>query len=65
MILLDAAIAGVLMYIFKIDSLISALELVCMITFLRMAMKLNGFIDSIYQAATELYLNKKENEEEM
>lgn len=63
MIILDAIIAGGLMYLFKIDDFMTGLFVTCMITFLRMSMKVSRFIDVIYQAAEDVYnLNKKEEE---
>ena len=65
MILLDAIIAGGIMYICKVDSVVDGLFITCMITFLRMSMKANNFINTLYQAAADVYLNKNENEEEI
>lgn len=60
MIIIDAMIAGVLAHFFG-TKWITVLGITCLITFLRMSLKVSNFIDVIYQAAMDVYsLNDKE-----
>lgn len=67
MIILDAIIAGILMHYFSTDWL-PVLGMTCMITFLRMSLKIDGWLNALGQginAFVESSEFEKENEKEM
>ena len=61
MIILDGLLALFLTSNFK--NVLPVLGVTCLITFLRMSMKLSLFIDTIYRAAEMAYGEKEENKE--
>lgn len=63
MILVDGILAVTIMQLFVSElssNLLACLALTCMITFLRMMMKLSAFIDTIYDAADRAYRKAEE-----
>ena len=62
MIILDGLLA--LFLTTNFDNVLPVLGVTCLITFLRMSMKLSLFIDTIYKAAEMAYGEVKENEKE-
>ena len=62
MIILDGLLALFLNSNF--ENVLPVLGVTCLITFLRMSMKLSSFIDTIYKAAEMAYGEVKENEKE-
>lgn len=58
MIILDGLLALILTSNF--ENVLPVLGVTCLITFLRMMMKLSGFIDRIYEAAKMTYLQSEE-----
>lgn len=63
MIILDGLLALFLTSNFK--NVLPVLGVTCLITFLRMMMKLSTFIDTIYKAAEMAYGEEKEKNKEM
>ena len=63
MIILDGLLALFLTSNFK--NVLPVLGVTCLITFLRMMMKLSTFIDTIYKAAEMDYGEEKEKNKEM
>ena len=63
MIILDGLLAFFLTSNFK--NVLPVLGVTCLITFLRMMMKLSTFIDTIYKAAEMAYGEEKEKNKEM
>ena len=63
MIILDGLLALFLTSNFK--NVLPVLGVTCLITFLRMMMKLSTFIDMIYKAAEMAYGEEKEKNKEM
>ena len=63
MIILDGLLALFLTSNFK--NVLPVLGVTCLITFLRMMMKLSAFIDTIYKAAEMAYGEEKEKNKEM
>ena len=63
MIILDGLLALFLTSNFK--NVLPVLGVTCLITFLRMMMKLSSFIDTIYKAAEMAYGEEKEKNKEM
>ena len=63
MIILDGLLALFLTSNFK--NVLPVLGVTCLITFLRMMMKLPTFIDTIYKAAEMAYGEEKEKNKEM
>lgn len=63
MIILDGLVALFLTSNFK--NVLPVLGVTCLITFLRMMMKLSTFIDTIYKAAEMAYGEEKEKNKEM
>ena len=61
MIILDGLLA--LFLTSNFENVLPVLGVTCLITFLRMMMKLSGFIDTIYKAAEMAYCEVKENKE--
>ena len=63
MILVDGILAVTIMQLFVSElssNLLACLALTCMITFLRMMMKLSAFIDTIYDATDRAYRKAEE-----
>lgn len=58
MIILDGLLALILTSNF--ENVLPVLGVTCLITFLRVMMKLSGFIDNIYKAAKITYLQSEE-----
>lgn len=58
MIILDGLLALILTSNF--ENVLPVLGVTCLITFLRVMMKLSGFIDNIYEAAKIAYLQSEE-----
>ena len=63
MIILDGLLALFLTSNFK--NVLPVLGVTCLITFLRMMMKLSTFLDTIYKAAEMAYGEEKEKNKEM
>lgn len=66
MIICDAILTAIFVKMFAMDiatNPVACLFVLCMITFLRMSMKLSLFIDTIYKAAEMAYGEVKEKEE--
>lgn len=66
MIICDAILTAIFIKMFAMDiatNPVACLFVLCMITFLRMMMKLSAFIDTIYKAAEMAYGEEKEKEE--
>ena len=66
MIICDAILTAIFIKMFAMDiatNPVACLFVLCMITFLRMMMKLSTFIDTIYKAAEMAYGEVKEKEE--
>ena len=61
MIILDGLLA--LFLTSNFENVLPVLGVTCLITFLRMSMKLSSFIDTIYKAAEMAYGEVKEKEE--
>lgn len=65
MIICDAILTAIFIKLFAMDiatNPVACLFVLCMITFLRMSMKISLFIDTIYKAA-EMAYGEKEKEE--
>ena len=66
MIICDAILTAIFVKMFAMDIVtnpVACLFVLCMITFLRMSMKISLFIDTIYKAAEMAYGEVKEKEE--
>ena len=66
MIICDAILTAIFVKMFAMDiatNPVACLFVLCMITFLRMSMKISLFIDTIYKAAEMAYGEVKEKEE--
>ena len=63
MIILDGLLA--LFLTSNFENVLPVLGVTCLITFLRMMMKLSTFIDTIYKAAEMAYGEEKEKNKEM
>ena len=66
MIICDAILTAIFVKMFAMDiatNPVACLFVLCMITFLRMSMKLSLFIDTIYKAAEMAYGEVKDKEE--
>ena len=62
MIILDGLLA--LFLTSNFENVLPVLGVTCLITFLRMMMKLSGFIDTIYKAAEMVYGQSEEIKKE-
>ena len=63
MIICDAILTAIFVKMFAMDiatNPVACLFVLCMITFLRMMMKLSAFIDTIYDAADRAYRKAEE-----
>lgn len=68
MIICDAILTAIFIKLFAMDiatNPVACLFVLCMITFLRMSMKISLFIDTIYKAAEMAYGEEKEKNKEM
>ena len=68
MIICDAILTAIFVKMFAMNiatNPVACLFVLCMITFLRMMMKLSTFIDTIYKAAEMAYGEEKEKNKEM
>ena len=66
MIICDAILTAIFVKMFAMDiatNPVTCLFVLCMITFLRMSMKISLFIDTIYKAAEMAYGEVKDKEE--
>ena len=66
MIICDAILTAIFVKMFAMDiatNPVACLFVLCMITFLRMSMKISLFIDTIYKAVEMAYGEKEEKEE--
>lgn len=66
MIICDAILTAIFVKMFAMNiatNPVACLFVLCMITFLRMSMKISLFIDTIYKAAEMAYGEKEENKE--
>ena len=66
MIICDAILTAIFVKMFAMDiatNPVACLFVLCMITFLRMSMKISLFIDTIYKAAEMAYGEVKDKEE--